>query len=60
MQKRARQENYKTVDPVHEFNFAYLLFLGTTVVIFTPDAQKTNCPFLTCQLLLDLLLIFLS
>lgn len=47
MQNKSRQENHKTVDPVLEFNFAYLLFLGTTVVIFTPDAQKTKCPVLT-------------
>jgi len=47
MQKTARQENYKMVDPVHEFKFAYLLFLGSTVAIVTSAAQKTNCPFLT-------------
>lgn len=61
MQKRTRQGNYKTADPVYEFNFACILFLALTVVIFTPDAQKMNCPFVTsCQLLLDLLLTFLS
>lgn len=61
MQNKSRQENHKTVDPVLEFNFAYLLFLGTAVVIFIPGAQKTKCPVLTSlSAVTGLVLPFLS